>query len=354
MSEGDRDLESAKLHAQRAVNLSPYDYRFRLTLARVEEARGDRQAAEESLKAARDLAPNYWTVHYRLGNLLIREGKLAESLDELRMAIAGNLQLLPGTLDLVWRASDGNVEATQVVTGSDPKAKLTLAQFLLKMALPAEAANVFSSIQPSDRIASSAESATFINDLIGAGRLEVARDLWSDLVGTDRRSTLIWNGSFESDISKTFPQFDWSFGRSDYARLSFDATVAHSGSRSLRVEFIGRDTTQLDNEIKQLVPVRPGGRYMLEWYAKANGLETPEGPRIVVTDRASSSWIAASAPVAIGSSDWQRMAIEFVAPQNATGSGSAILVSVKRKPKFSYDDPTRGTVWFDDFSMKEQ
>jgi len=33
---------------------------------------------------------------------------------------------------------------------------------------------------------------------------------------------------------------------------------------------------------------------------------------------------------------------------------SAVLISIKRKPKFSYDEPTRGTVWFDDFSLKEQ
>jgi hypothetical protein len=27
------------------------------------------------------------------------------------------------------------------------------------------------------------------------------------------------------------------------------------------------------------------------------------------------------------------------------------MIGIKRKPKFSYDDPTRGTVWFDDFSI---
>ena len=30
-----------------------------------------------------------------------------------------------------------------------------------------------------------------------------------------------------------------------------------------------------------------------------------------------------------------------------------MVISIKRKPRFSYDEPTRGTVWFDDFSMKQ-
>ncbi|MEK6325309.1 MAG: carbohydrate binding domain-containing protein [Acidobacteriota bacterium] len=354
LSEGDPDLASAESYAQRAVTLSPYDYRFRLILASIKEAGGDRAAAEESLKYACALAPNYWSVHYRLGNLLVREGKLTQSLEEFRIAITANPELLPETLDLVWRASGGDVSAVQTASGSDPKAKLTLAQFLLTMSRPVEAASVFSSIDRSDRTASPQTSSAFLNSLIAAGKLETARDLWIDLAGSDRQSALIWNGGFEANIEKNFAQFEWSFGRTEYARLAIDAAVARTGSRSLRIEFAGRDTTQLDNEIRQLVPLRPGVQYRLECYAKASGLETPEGPRVVVTDRVSSSWIAASEPVVQGSNDWQHLAVDFVAPENANGGAAGIFVSIKRKPRFSYDEPTLGTVWFDDFSMRER
>lgn len=349
LGESDRDLARAEFHAKRAISLSPYDYRFRLTLAQVQEAEGDRASAEQSLEAARALAPNYWNVRYRLGNLLVREGKLAQSLDELRMAVAVNSDLLPGTLDLVWRASGGDVSAVQAVAGNGAKARLTLAGFLLKQSRAAEAAEVFGGIPREDRLASAAESSAFVNSLIAAGKLEAARGLWSDMAGGPQ-STLIWNGGFESEISKNLTQFDWSFGRSEYARLSLDTEVAHGGSRSLRIEFAGRDTTRLDNEIKQLVLVRPGVSYTLECYARTRELETPEGPRVVVTDGA--SWIAASEPVARGSNDWQRLTVSFTAPESKSGGGAAaVFVSLKRKPKFSYDEPTRGTVWLDDFSM---
>lgn len=352
LSESDRDLASAGFHARRAADLSPHDYRFRLILAQVQEAEDDRAGAEQSLEAARALAPNYWNVHYRLGNLLVREGKLAQSVDELRLAVSANGDLLPGTLDLVWRASHGDVSAVQTVAGSGAKARLTLAGFLLKMSRATEAVEVFSGVPRGDRLASATDSSAFLNALVAAAKLEAARGLWSEMAGAGPQTTLVWNGGFESDFSKDFSQFDWSFGRSDYARLAIDTAVAHSGSRSLRIEFAGRDTTRLDNEIRQLVLVRPGASYILECYAKTREMATPEGPRVVVTD--GGSWIAASEPVPGGSNDWQRLTVSFTAPASASGSAAAVFVSVKRKPKFSYDEPTRGTVWLDDFSMNEQ
>lgn len=354
LAESDRDLASAELFAGRAVSLSPNDYRFRLTLASIQEANGDRAAAEQSLRVARALAPNYWDVHYRLGNLLVRQGRLNESLDELQMAVAANNELLPGTLDLIWRASSGDVSAVRAVSGSGASARLTLAQFLLKVSRPMEAAGVFGGIDRTDRLASAKESSAFLNSLIAAGKLEAARNLWCEVAGRDDQPTIISNGGFESDILRDFSQFDWSFGRSEYARLAIDTGTARTGSRSLRIEFTGRDTTRLDDEIKQLVPARPGTRYTLECYVKTNALESPEGPRVVVTDRASSNWIAASEPVAQGSHDWLRVTVEFVAPQSVNGQALGVFISIKRKPRFSYDEPTRGTVWLDDFSMKEQ
>src|SRR5262249_37506976 len=139
LTETERDLASARNHAQHAINLSPYDYRIRITEASVEEADGDRAGAEATLEAARSLAPNYWTVNYRLGNLLIRQGKLQQSLDPFRVAVAGNGALLPGTLDLLWRTSRNDVNVLETVTGSSPRARLTLAQFLVKASRTAEA-----------------------------------------------------------------------------------------------------------------------------------------------------------------------------------------------------------------------
>ncbi|HVG20269.1 MAG TPA: hypothetical protein VNI02_14560 [Blastocatellia bacterium] len=353
MAASDRDLDRAEFHALRAIALSPNNYRFRLTLASVREAKGDRAAAEEALKDALSLAPNDRDVHWRLANVMLREGKLAASFEEFRVAVAANPALLPGTLDLIWRASRGNFEAVETVTGADAKSRLTLAQFLVGKSRVAEASNIFRSVDRSARLAAS-ESAAVLTSLIGAGQADLARELWASLVTEgDARPGLVWNGGFETDILKGFSQFDWTFGRSEYARLSLDGGHAHAGGRSLRLDFLGRDTTKLDDEIKQLIVLRPGVRYRLECYAKSEGLVTPEGPRVVVTDN-TSNWVAASEPVAAGSNDWKPLSVEFVAPRYNTASAAPVFISIKRKPKFSYDEPTQGTVWFDDFTIKEQ
>ena len=95
-----------------------------------------------------------------------------------------------------------------------------------------------------------------------------------------------------------------------------------------------------------------GARYRLECYAKAEKLVTTEGPRIAVTTRAGDV-IAVSEPVFAAQVGWQQLAIEFTAPQIPEGQQPAFYVTVRRKSKFSYDEPTTGTVWFDDFKLTE-
>ncbi|HET8677487.1 MAG TPA: hypothetical protein VFO63_16940, partial [Blastocatellia bacterium] len=87
------------------------------------------------------------------------------------------------------------------------------------------------------------------------------------------------------------------------------------------------------------------------------GLVSPEGPRLAVTGGVSASdpkQEPASEPVAAGSTDWQRLAVDFIAPQTKTPGQSSVVIAIKRIPKFSYDEPTKGIVWFDDFTIKEQ
>jgi tetratricopeptide (TPR) repeat protein len=347
-----RDLSLAESHALRAVSLSPYNYKFRLVLAQIQELKGDRLAAEQTLRAAVRLAPNYSDVHYRLANLLLREGKLDESLDEFRKVIQGKPSLLPAAFDTIWRASNEDVEAVAAVAGDSPKAKLALAQFLLKQSRVDRAASVFDHIDRQARLASVQESAAFLNALVAAGHVELARKLWLDLMGSGQDAPLIWNGGFESGIKTGFTQFDWQMTPSSYARLSIDHRTSHEGSRALRIDFVGRDTTRLDDEIKQMVLLQAGKHYGLEFYVKTEGLVTPEGPRVVITKVGSPEWIAASEAIPAGSSDWKRMVMDFTV-QSAPQVPQAFYVSIKRKPKYSYDEPTRGTVWFDDFKLVE-
>lgn len=351
MGEEDRDISSIENHVKRAIDLSPWDYRQRLLLATVKEAQGDRAAAEQSLLEAAALAPNYTEVRWRLANLLVREGKLVKAVGEFRTAVSANASLLPGTLDLLWRVSAGNLTLLRAVTPKNPKSQLLLAQFLLKQERVPDAITVFGGIDHKT-LAGLPETPGFIDSLIAQRYFEEARGLFVGLVSgvyaqPGHPLPLVWNGSFESDISKSLAQFDWTINRNEYALPSIDSASARTGSRSLRIDFTGLDTTRMDGQVKQMVIVKPGSRYRLECYVRTDRLETPEGPRIVVMDP-SSTEIVRSDPIPAGSGDWRAIKIDFTAP-----ASKIVLITIKRVPRFSYDHPTSGSVYFDDFELVE-
>jgi tetratricopeptide repeat protein len=348
------DLTSAEDHATQAINLSPNNFSYRLLLASIQEAVGDTKAAEQSLRVGLTLAPNKTDVHWQLANVLLRKGDLDEAVDQFRAACVLNTKLLPVTLNLVWRASGGTSDLLEAVTGSHPEARIKLAAFLLKHDETDSAARIFSQLGPRARLVS-AEAHEFLDSLIAAGELKRARELWiSTNVDTGLDRGLIWNGSFESESAKDFTQFDWVIYNNEFAKIRIGTGTAHTGARSLRIDFAGRDTTKLDGEIKQLIVVRPNTHYKLEYYANAEKLVTPEGPRVVVRLKDSQDQVAASEPIVAGKPGWQRIDFDLDSPPTPNSEPVALVVTVVRRAKFSYDEPTRGTIYFDDFTLVEQ
>lgn len=353
VSEKEGKISEANSHALRAINLSPFNYNYHLLLATIKESNGEPSAAEQSLRGAIKIAPNKTEAHWQMANLLVRTGRLKEAIEEFRLACAMNQSLLPVTLNIVWRASAGRLDAAEAVTGVDAKSQLALAGFLLKQSRTEDAARIFYQIERAS-VVNLPEGKEFINALVASNKLELARNLWLDLVSDgDKDHPLVYNGSFESDIQKDFSHFNWLIDRSDFAKIRIITGPARTGTRSLRIDFAGRDTTQLTSEIRQITALRSGARYRLECYAKAENLVTSEGPRIAITTKANPSWIAMSEPVALGQSGWQHLSVEFIAPEIPKGQPSAFDVAIRRKPKFSYDEPTMGTIWFDDVTLTE-
>lgn len=341
-------LDEALVYAERAARFSLWDYKSHQFLGVVQEMKGDLAGAERSLRKSANLAGNYADANWALGNLLLREGKIGEAIPPLRKAASASEDLFPLTYDLLWRFANGDLSPLRELARNNPSAELSLVQFLLDQSMIDQALSTFRSIDRQARVASP-KSPGIIRTLIGAGRLVEARALWLELV-TDRatESAIVWNGGFEENSVKLFNHFDWTLAPSPYARIGIDSTQAHTGGRSLKITFAGRDTTTLKDEIKQLIWLRPGARYRLEFYVLTKDLLSPEGPRVAIFNETNA--VALSAPVPEGTTnDWQRIALEFIAPTNQKPNFLAIV----RLPKFSYDDPTRGAVWFDDFHLTE-
>jgi len=353
--EAEPDLNSAQKHAENAVRLSPFNYAFRQQLALVQEMQGDRAAAEESLRAAVRLSSSNLESHWRLANLLVRSGKLSESYDEFRPAIGSNKNRFNSAIDLAWRASGGSVAAVEAVTPETTESKLALAKFLLNQSRFDDAIRIVGASGNAAQLPRG-ELGSVINALIAAGLHEAARSLWLASLGAGSDRPIIWNGGFESSIERNFSQFDWTLTSSEFARVTIDQHRGHTGAMSLRIDFTGRDTTRLAGELRQPVLVRPGAAYILECWVKTQSLIAPEGPQIAVIDGRSSTVVAATEKIEEGSNDWRRVSIRFIAPQQMNGqSASCALLNVglRREPRYSYDEPMRGTIWLDDFAIRE-
>ncbi|MBS1791861.1 MAG: hypothetical protein JST85_29415 [Acidobacteria bacterium] len=341
-------FSTAEQHALRTVGLSPWDYRSWRLLALTKDADGKIEEATDAIQMAAKLAPTNSDTNWMLANLLLRQGKKSEALRAFQVATRNRMDLLPAAFDIVWQAFGNDLTALDELVGGDAEAGLAQAQFLAEQGQVDASIRVFRRVDVQAKLKSQIAQA-FVTGLIQANRGLDAREVWLDTVDRDaHEGNGIWNGGFEQNSPKDFGHFDWSLKASNYARIGFDRSVAHSGSRSLKLFFVGRDTTKLENEIQQLVVLRANARYRLECYALAKNLVTPEGPRISLMGP--KGVLAVSQTVTADAANWQHLYIDFNAPPEDV----AAYVAITRIPKADYDEPTKGIVWFDDFKLTEQ
>lgn len=344
----ERTAERAVYHAARAASLAPWNYDTHVLLASAKELQGDLAGAETALRRALGLAPRRVELRWRLANLLLRAEKLELALSELQLVTAADPARLTAALDLAWQATAGSLADLQKVAGAEQGRQLTLAHFLAQRGETDAAVKLALGLDAGVLIGSPL-SGQILDALLAARQMELAGEFWRHLLGEYEQS-LVWNGDFERPARSGLAHFDWQLGQNDKVRVGLSSGAAHSGQRALRLSYLGVETTRLEGEIKQLVLVRPGARYRLSCFVKTEGLVTPDGPQLAVSRTDAPTPLAISTPVAPGSNDWQALTVEFTAPQDAR----ALVIGIRQTPRFSYADPSRGTVWFDDFTLIEQ
>ena len=347
-SEGvDRDLAKAEAHIRKAIELMPGEYTYRISLGSILEAAGEGEKGEQAYRDALKLAPNYIDTHWRLANNLVRQGKVTESLEHFKYATGRNLGLLPNAYDLIWNITGGDEGAIAAITSVSAKPLLTEAVFLARQQKFDSAARIFRLVEKSKRRIEP-ESILLINELITAQQSPLARDLWTDTLTDDTAKPVpvVWNGSFESEISPEFGQFDWKYRENSFVRVVVDTQAAKTGQNSLRLTFLGKDTARLTDEIGQILILKPGKKYQIECSYKTMDLSTPAGPQVAVWDPAGMI-VGASEAIPEGSKDWSPLSFTI------TATTPVAILRIQRIPKASYDDPSRGIVWFDDFVIRE-
>jgi tetratricopeptide (TPR) repeat protein len=343
------NMAAAVREYQLAVTLSPNDYRYWMELGRALEASGDRESGEKALRRAVDLAPAYSHPRWHFGNLLLREGKLAEAFEQLGHAAEADNQMRPQVFDLAMRVFEGDVNEIARVASVSPAARMQFAVYLASVNRFDDAMRMWATISPADRRAQSELSVELKKSLFEAKQFRYAVEVMRE---TDPDASLphpeqFANGGFESSPAPVGTNsFDWVINSRPQAQISIDSR-AHSGHSSLRIVFRANNLDKI--QVSQVIVVEPGAQYRFECFVRTEDLSSASTPILVIRDAVDNAMLGEAKPLATGTNEWQQVTFDFKTNPKHDG----IIVGFYRAPCGEEQIcPIFGTVWYDDFNLQ--
>nr|MBA3804637.1 tetratricopeptide repeat protein [Acidobacteriota bacterium] len=315
---------------EKAVSLSPNDYRLWMDLGRTREQSGDTAGGEKALRRAVELAPSYAEPRWLLGNLLLRAGRTADAFAELRLAGEANSRLRPQIFNMAGYVFGQDIQAMSHAVGSSAAARADLATYLASQGRIDDALGQWATLSAAEKIELGAAGKQLMATLFGAKRIHAAFQMYLDFNpqgATGLHKEQFFNGGFEDDmgVSPENP-FDWRVQSVAQAQVVVDERYRRSGNRSLRIRYQAHGPVN-DNHILQSVVVEPSTLYRLEYYVRTADLNSAATPYIMVRDGAEGAVLGSSAPLPIGTNDWRLVTIDF----KTTPTTEAINIGTTRE-----------------------
>ena len=335
---------------QFAVRLSPNDFRLWDELGRALEMSGDSAAAEKALQRSVDLAPSYYYPRWHLGNLLLREGKLAEAFSHLFRAATANEELWPQVFNLAWQAYDQDADRIANDACKEPSVRAMFSIYLVGVKRFDDAVRLWKTLSPWDRSQLVARGQMLRKALIDAKQFHAALDITRDIQGNDAEISepeKITNGGFEERLAlPTSHFFGWTIGTTGQAQMSIDNS-GHNSMHSLQIVFNAPNRLDRANAAQTLV-VQPNTQYHLEYFVRTEKLSSASLPVVVVLDSGDVNALAVSEAAPVGTNDWKKISLDF-----KTKNSDGITIYIGRLPCSVGDIcPLFGTTWYDDFLLQ--
>jgi tetratricopeptide (TPR) repeat protein len=340
---------------EKAVSLSPYDYRFWMTLGRAYEQSGDIAKAENALKRAVSLAPSYAYPHWYLGNLFLRNGRYDEAFAELRVASEAEPELRAQQFNLIWQIYSNDPEALKKAVGQSSGARATFAHYLLTQKRFDEGLRLWDSLSSDDKKANRQTAELIVTTLRNDLRFHDAVKVWNEVASERTRVEVgqMIDGSFEHMLTYGPDNlFGWQVKSAQQMQVGIDPNKSNGGGRSLRMTFQVRANLESIN-VSQLVALQPDTEYDFECYVSTDRLETGSAPRVQVVDANTGTELASTPPAPNGTNNWSRINFTF-----KTGAKTeAVILKIVRISCSTEETPVCpifGSVWYDDFSIKRR
>ncbi|HEU5132547.1 MAG TPA: tetratricopeptide repeat protein [Pyrinomonadaceae bacterium] len=340
---------------EKAVSLSPNDYRFWMTLGTAQEQVGNPAQAELALRRAVALAPAYAYPHWYLGNLLLRNGRYDEAFAELRVASQADPDLLPQLFNLVWEIYSNDPQALENAVGKSGVARANFAQYLVGRKRVDEGLRLWSGLSAEDRRLNKDVGEKMIANLIAELRYHDALQIWNDIMSDKFHMEVdrIFDGSFEEPVAYAPDSiFGWYVKGAPQMHIGIDPNKSHNGERSLRLVFQVRTNLQEINA-SQLIAVTPNKEYEFECYVATDRVETGSAPQIQIVDASTGEALGTTAMAPSGTNDWNRIGFNF----KTSDKTQAVMMKIVRFTCSNEETPICpifGSVWYDDFNLKRR
>ena len=347
--------EPAVAEYEKAVSLSPYDYRFWMSLGTAQEQAGNPAKGELALRRAVALAPAYAYPHWYLGNLLLRNGRYDEAFAELRLASEADPELQPQQFNLIWAIYSTDPEGMKKSVGPNVAVQAQFALYLLSQQHYDEGLRLWNGLTLEEKKANRETAQSIVTTLNAALRFHDAVQVWNDSTFEKYHVEVgrIFDSSFEEPLTYGAEAvFGWQVKGASNVSIGIDPNKGHNSDRSLHFVFQVRGNVQ-GLSAEQLIPVMPRSEYDFEYYVSTEKLESGSAPFVQIVDASNGATLQTSPMAPGGTSDWNRVNFSF-----KTGDKTeAVFLKIMRISCASEETPVCpifGSVWYDDFSFKRR
>lgn len=175
-----------------------------------------------------------------------------------------------------------------------------------------------------------------------------AAEIWAKYLTPDRDSygKLQWidNSGFERDWQGG--GFDWNSAPCPGVSVSVDNSAAHSGGRSLRLDFDSKENLDFHHFFQRTWI--PPGKYRLAGWIRTSGFTTDQGIALRVVEPGHETEVNTSLNSITGTTPWTHVSGDFL----IAGHARMIEIQIVRKPSLNFDNHPRGTAWVDDIQVQ--
>jgi tetratricopeptide (TPR) repeat protein len=345
------DLQQAVRYYQMAAQVNPRSDIYWMDLAGAYEMLGETSRVREAYEKAKLDHPVSPEAAWRYGSFLLRQEDTCKAFAEFRVALMRDPKFETSAVAQSWKAGASASQILNEILPAQSQYYLVALDFFLSQRQDASALEIWSRLVDLKQPFEIQQVVPLINDLIVQDRMEEARRVWQQAltathwaVDASGAPSVLFNGGFEHDLVNG--GFDWQEMPVEGVSFDIDAGVAHSGARSLRINFDG--SVNLDfSHLLQWVAVQPHSRYRFAAYFRTEGISTDSGVRFLVYDPHHSTMPQTLTADLTGTHPWSVVDAELT-----TGPETRVLAIVLRRvPSRKFDNKLQGTAWVDDVSL---